>query len=365
MINDVTQQLAQEEQLRHLALHDELTGLPNRALALERLGSTIAHAPQGRVTLGVLFMDLDRFKLVNDVHGHSAGDQLMVELADRLKTTFRLDDTVARLSSDEFAIVCPDLSGETEAISMAGRIEGLLATPFSIGDSEVFLTASVGITLFGGTGDAEEMMRNAAAAASRAKQRGGNRYEIFDDEIRARTLVKLETSNELRRAIDRDELEVYYQPEVDLRDGSCFGAEALIRWNHPTRGLLAPVHFVPLAEENGFIVQLGGWVLRSACARAAQWHADGMPLRSVSVNLSARELAQPTLVGDVSSALDRSGLDPSALCLEITETSLVEDPAGTISVLSSLRDLGVRLTSTTSARGTRRCSTFAAIPSTS
>ncbi|HEY7625718.1 MAG TPA: EAL domain-containing protein [Ilumatobacteraceae bacterium] len=343
MITDVTQRLAHEEQLRHLALHDELTGLPNRTLALDRLTNNLAHAPAGRITVGVLFLDLDRFKQINDVHGHQAGDEMMIELARRLMATFRSGDTVARLSSDEFAIVCPDLSGETEAISMAGRIEGLLASPFTIGESEVFLTASVGISLFAGAGDAEEMMRDAAAAASRAKQRGGNRYEIFDDGIRARTLVKLETSNELRRAIDRDELQLHYQPEIDLRDGSCFGAEALVRWQHPTRGLLAPAHFVPLAEENGFIVQLGNWVLHSACRQAAEWIAAGIGPRSVSVNLSARELAQPTLVGEVGSALDQSGLDPAALCLEITETSLVEDPEGTVGVLASLRDLGVRL----------------------
>ena len=288
MITDVTQRLEQEAQLRHLALHDELTGLPNRTLALERIGSTIPHAPVGRITLGVLSLDLDRFKLVNDVHGHAGGDRLLLELAARLTETFRGGDTVARLSGDEFAIVCPDLSGETEAISMAGRVEGLLASPFVIGDSEVFLTASVGISLFAGIGDADDLMRNAESAMYRAKQRGGNRYEIFDDAIRSRTLLKLETNNELVRAIDRDELRLHYQPEIDLTSGGCAGAEALVRWQHPTRGLLAPAHFVPLAEENGFIVQLGAWVLRSACHQAAEWRVAGIGPNSVSVNLSAQ-----------------------------------------------------------------------------
>ena len=343
MLTDVTERLAQEKQLRRLALHDELTDLPNRTLAVERIGATIAHAPPGRITLGVLFVDLDRFKLVNDVHGHACGDSLLKEFASRLTDAFRDGETVARLASDEFVVVCPDLSGETEAISMASRIEGLLATPFAINDSEVFLTASVGISLHTGTGDSTAMVGNAEAAMYRAKHKGGNRYEIFDDAIRARTLVKLATSNELRRAIDRDELRLHYQPEIDLRNGTCFGAEALIRWQHPTRGLLAPIDFIPLAEENGFIIQLGAWTLNSACHQAAEWVRAGIGPRSVSVNLSARELAEPSLVGRVGSALDQSGLDPGALCLEITETSLLEDPDSAIGVLASLRDLGVRL----------------------
>ncbi|MGH9132798.1 MAG: putative bifunctional diguanylate cyclase/phosphodiesterase, partial [Ilumatobacteraceae bacterium] len=285
----------------------------------------------------------DHFKPVNDVHGHDAGDQLLRSLASRLTETARPGDTIARIGGDEFVVMCPELGGETEAISVAGRIEGLLATPFQIGNAEVFLTASIGVILSKGEGTADELLRDADAAMYRAKERGGNRFEMFDDEIRTRALTRLQNGNELRRAIRGGELRLFYQPEIDLRTGDCTGVEALVRWQHPKRGLLAPIHFIPLAEENGLILPLGAWVLRTACQQAAAWRNQKGAPRSVSVNLSAREIVQPDLVTRVSEALDQSGLDPSALRLEITETSIMDDPEGAAEVLASLRDLGVRL----------------------
>ena len=340
---DVTERLAYEAQLQHLALHDELTGLANRTLLLDRLSSAIAQAPRHMATVGVLYLDLDHFKPVNDIYGHAAGDEVLRALASRLTETARPGDTVARIGGDEFVVLCPELVGETEAISVAGRIEGVLATPFQIGNAEVVLTASIGVIMSTGAGTADELLRDADAAMYRAKERGGNRFEIFEDDIRTRTLTRLQTGNELRDAIRAGELRVYYQPEIDLRTGTCSGVEALVRWQHPTRGLLAPVDFIPLAEENGLIVPLGAWVLRTACRQAAEWRNENNALRTVSVNLSAKEIAQPDLVTRVSEALDQAGLDPSALRLEITETSIMEDPQGAGEILASLRDLGVRL----------------------
>jgi diguanylate cyclase (GGDEF)-like protein/PAS domain S-box-containing protein len=340
---DVTDRLAYESQLQHLALHDELTGLANRTLLLDRLETALAHAQHHRTTVGVLYIDLDRLTTVNDVHGRDAGDALMRVFATRLSESAAPDETIARISGDEFVVMCPELGGATEAISVAGRIEGLLAQPFLVNDVEVFLTASIGVILTPGSGEPAELVRDAQAAMRRAKERGGDRFEMFDDEIRLQALVKVQTGHELRQAIQGDELRLYFQPEIDLRTGKCTGVEALVRWQHPTRGLLAPIHFIPTAEETGLIVPLGRWVLQAACHQAAAWRLAGDGPPSVSVNLSAREIAQPDLVGRVSEALDQSGLHPSGLRLEITETSIMEDPEGAAEVLASLRDLGVRL----------------------
>lgn len=340
---DVTAHLAYESQLQHLALHDELTGLANRTLLLDRLSTALAHADHHRTTVGVLYVDLDRFTPVNDVHGRDDGDAVLKTFATRLSESARPDETIARIGGDEFVVMCPKLSGATEAISVAGRIEGLLAQQFLVDGADVFLTASIGVILASGIGEPEELVRDAQAAMRRAKELGGDRFEMFDDEIRSSALVRLQTGSELRQAIDAGELCLHFQPEIDFRTGTCTGAEALVRWQHPTRGLLAPIHFIPIAEETGLIVPLGRWVLQAACRQAAAWRAAGDGPRSVSVNLSAKEIAQPDLVGRVSEALDQAGLDPSGLRLEITETSIMDDPEGAAEVLASLRDLGVRL----------------------
>jgi diguanylate cyclase (GGDEF)-like protein/PAS domain S-box-containing protein len=342
-ITDITQRLEHERHLQHLAVYDDLTGLPNRTLLLDRLGLALLAARRNDAMLGLLFVDLDRFKLVNNAHGRDAGDELLRAVGDRLRASLRAGDTLARVSGNEFAVLCPELADETEAVSVTGRIEGMLAAPFELEVGPVFVTASVGVALSRGFDQAEDLLRNADAAVHRAKERGGSRYEIFDENIRRRTLKRLETSIELRRALECDELRVHYQPTFDLTDGACVGAEALIRWQHPTRGLLPPAEFIGVAEETGLIAPIGNWVLRTACRQVAAWRADGSGPTSVSVNLSARELTQPDLVTLVSEALDMAGVAADALCLEITETSLVDDPDASISVLASLRALGVRL----------------------
>jgi diguanylate cyclase (GGDEF)-like protein/PAS domain S-box-containing protein len=343
LVVDVTERLAYEAQLQHLALHDELTGLANRTLLLDRLSTALTQAGSNSTMVGVLYVDLDRFTPVNDVHGRDAGDEVLSTLAARLENTARPGDTIARIGGDEFVVLSPALQSATEAISVAGRIEGVLAEPFQIGGAPIFLTASIGVIMSAGEGSSGELVRDAQAAMHRAKERGGNRFEMFDDEIRSRALARLQTGSELRHAIQAGELRLHYQPEIDFRTGVCTGVEALVRWQHPTRGLLAPIHFIPIAEDTGLIVPLGAWVLSTACQQVAEWRTMPRAPRSVSVNLSAKEIAQPDLLSRVSEALDRAGLDSGALRLEITETSIMDDPEGAAEVLASLRDLGVRL----------------------
>ncbi|MCU1395300.1 MAG: hypothetical protein JWM34_3728 [Ilumatobacteraceae bacterium] len=342
IVVDVSERLEHERQLQHLALHDDLTGLANRTLILDRLATAIGIADR-ESSVAVLSVDLDGFKLINEMHGHDAGDHLLTVVGQRLSEELRPSDSLGRVGADEFVIVCPRLSDETEAVAMASRVEGILAIPIDVRGTPTFVTASIGISMSVEGSIPAQLVRDATLAMHRAKERGGDRFEIFDEGMRERTLVKLATINELRRAVENDELRLQFQPEIDFATGACSGFEALVRWEHPSRGLLAPAHFVELAEESGCIVQLGAWVLDAACRQAAEWMRQGLTIGTISVNLSTRELVQPSLVGQVSSALDRSGLDPGRLCLEITETSLMEDPDGAVSVLAALRDLGVKL----------------------
>jgi predicted signal transduction protein with EAL and GGDEF domain len=248
---------------------------------------------------------------------------------------------VARFGGDEFTILCEDIAGEIEAATIAQRIVDVFREPFALEDGEVFLATSLGIAIARGGADdrAEDLIRDADAAMYRAKERGKGRYEIFDDAMRADAVARLETESALRRALERDELRLHYQPEVDLASGAIKGFEALVRWEHPTRGLLGPAAFIPLAEETGLIVGIGEWVLHAACSEAARWP---QPLR-VSVNLAARQLAQPDLVATIRRALAESGLDPAGLCLEITESAVMASGAATTAQLRALKSLGVRL----------------------
>ncbi|MEA2411086.1 MAG: hypothetical protein QOC77_1647, partial [Thermoleophilaceae bacterium] len=334
-----------ESKVRHQALHDPLTGLPNRSLLIDRLNHWAARAGRDRSTAAVLFVDLDNFKVINDALGHDHGDRLLCSVADRLQRELRPSDTIARVGGDEFVVFCEDIPNEHHALAMVDRLVHALGEPFDLGGQAQHATASVGIALGDGSSQPEMLIRNADAAMYRAKERGRARYELFDDEMRRRSISWLETEGELRRAIDNGELHNVYQPIVSPRSGEIVGFEALVRWHHPERGVISPADFIPVAEQSGLIVPLGRTVLEQACTEAAGWNhdrGDRPPLR-VAVNFSPRQLSHPRALETVVGALDRAGLEPSLLCVEITESALVEDAASTLATLTHLKELGVTL----------------------
>jgi diguanylate cyclase len=335
-----------ERQLDYQALHDPLTGLPNRLLLLDHLELALRHAERRAVHVAVLFLDIDRFKLINDSLGHGAGDRILIETAQSLEALMRPGDTVGRFGGDEFAIVCDGVDGEHDVGLIAETIGQTLAEPVTIGGREVFLSASIGIALWspGKPPDAEELVRSAEVALDRAKEKGGSRWELFDSAMQLRALRRLEMEHDLYRALDRDELRLLYQPQVGCADGVLSGVEALVRWEHPTRGLIGPQEFVPLAEETGLIMPIGAWVLEEACRQGRAWRAEDpdAPL-TVSVNLSVLQLTQPNLVEAVTRVLEETGLSPQALCLEVTETTMMRDPAATLATLVALKRLGVEV----------------------
>jgi diguanylate cyclase (GGDEF)-like protein/PAS domain S-box-containing protein len=344
MNTDITAVKRSEAELAHQALHDPLTGLANRTLLRDHLEGALARTRRRPATLAVLFLDLDRFKLVNDSLGHDAGDHLLVEVAARLSHLVRDGDTVARLGGDEFVILVEDLHSPDEPVHLATRIREAFHRPVTIGGNEVFTSASIGIAVARRGSDADGLLRDADAAMYLAKARGRDRYELFDEGLRSEATEKLQMENTLRRSLEMGGLHVHYQPEVDLATGRAVGMEALARWEHPTLGLLDAGVFIGLAEETGLIVDVGTWVLHEACQRAGTWrHERADHPMTMRVNLSARQLVQPDLVEVVVGALERASLPPSSLCLEITETALMDDPDLALKVLSDLHALGVHL----------------------
>ena len=345
-IEDIAERRASGEALAHQAIHDPLTGLPNRLQFVARLERELTRANQRHERIAVLFLDLDRFKLVNDSLGHSAGDRLLVAVADRLSAAMGPSDVVARFGGDEFTVLCHNVTSEETAELVAERLAQAIARPVALMEGEVFVTASVGIALSGGAADTPEtLVRNADAAMYHAKDNGRDRAELFDAKTHHRAVDDLRTGNELHRAIERGEMRVYYQPMISLDTGTLFGFEALIRWEHPERGLVPPMEFVPLAEETGLIVPLGAWALEESCRQAVRWHqaTPDAPLLSMSVNLSPRQLAEPALPNEVARVLHDTGIQPSALWLEITESTLMRDAESAVSALGALRALGLHL----------------------
>jgi diguanylate cyclase (GGDEF)-like protein len=328
-------------------LRDPLTGLPSRLLFNTRLSLALERLQRRRGRhVAVLFLDLDRFKVINDSLGHTAGDKLIVAVADRLRHALRRHETVARFGGDEFAILCEDIIDEQDAIAVGERVLRAFSMPFHLSHGETMSAASLGIALSADPDqDVEDLIRDADAAMYRAKEAGGGRLMLFDEVTRQRALTRLHTERALRRAIERDEFQVYFQPEVSVETGAIVGLEALVRWDHPDDGIVGPDTFIALAEETGLIVPIGTWVLHEACRVAQRWQAErlvGEPL-VVRVNVSARQLAQDDLIAIVASALDRTGMEPSQLCLEVTESVLVEDPEASARKLAQLKQLGVKI----------------------
>ncbi len=339
---DLRERKALEQKLTFQAFHDPLTRLANRSLFRERVEHAIdrRHAPD----LAVLFIDLDNFKTINDSLGHAAGDHVLVETAHRIRSTLRTEDTAARLGGDEFAVLLED-SEVTGAARVAERIRAALGTPFWVTGQEVYISASIGIAV-GQPGDTTgELLRNADVAMYTAKGKGKSRFEIFEPAMHDAVVARLGLEAELRRALERQEFVVQYQPIVRLETGAIIGAEALVRWNHPTRGMIPPMEFIPLAEETGLVVPLGGWVLRQACSQLAEWQklrGGGEPF-VMNVNLSSRQLVRDAIADEVAAAVDESGIRASWLVLEVTETVLMADPAAAATALGHIRDLGVRV----------------------
>jgi diguanylate cyclase (GGDEF)-like protein len=341
-IEDVTERRARGELLAHQAIHDPLTGLPNRVLFVDRLQRALregGHASQ----LAVLFLDIDHFKVVNDSLGHPAGDRLLVALADRLRATIRPSDTVARFGGDEFTVLCTGVPDEATALELARRLAEAVAKPIALAEGEVFVTASVGIAISGTELETPEtLLRNADAAMYRAKEQGRARSELFRADAHAQAVRHLRTGNELHRALERGELRMHYQPIVSLETGRIAGFEALLRWEHPKRGLVGPDEFVGLAEETGLVVPIGSWALEESCRQAEYWHSHGSNI-TISVNLSPRQLAEPGLPNDVARVLQATRVNPDLVWLEITETALMRDAESAVRALGALRALGVHL----------------------
>jgi diguanylate cyclase (GGDEF)-like protein len=337
---------AREEKLAHQAFHDPLTGLPNRALFMDRLARAFSRRHPIEPFVGVLFIDLDRFKLINDSLGHQAGDRLLIATTQRLQGCVRPEDTLARLGGDEFAVLVEALPGVADATAVAQRIEAELRAPFDLDGREVFVSASVGIALADARrGRPDDLLRDADLAMYQAKKNGKARFDVFHPGMSARALEHLELETDLRHAVGRGELRLHYQPLVAPESGRIVEMEALVRWDHPRRGLLTPAEFMPLAEETGLILEVGEWVLREACAQARTWQArfPGDPPLMVSVNVSARQLQQPDLVDQVATALAETGVPPASLKLEITENAVAEDSDAMLARLRALKNLGVQL----------------------
>jgi len=338
---------ASKERFRHAAYHDALTGLPNRVMFTEVLQRSMDRNGNdpGNV-FAVLFLDLDRFKNINDSLGHRYGDQLLIAIAERLRSCVRQSDMVARFGGDEFAVLLEGYNDLSDVHSVAEKIQLELALPLKLDRHEAFTTASIGIALSStGYECPEDVLRDADTAMYRAKERGKARYELFDNEMHTRAISLMRTESELRRAMERQELPVFYQPIISLRTGELAGFEALVRWQHPRRGLISPSEFLPIAEETGLIVQIGKWVLEEACTQMCAWQSQSLAPKNLtlSVNLSAKQLTQSDLIEQVEEILCRTGFDPRCLKLEVTETVVMENAELATILLKRLRALGVRV----------------------
>lgn len=344
VFHDVSEKRNMMQQMMHQAYHDPLTGLPNRVLFHDRLEQALAQAKRSGEFVAVLFMDLDRFKMVNDMLGHIMGDQLLKEVAARLSDSIRSSDTLARLGGDEFTLLLTKLAHVNDAAAVAQKVLTSLKEPFVISGHEFHISASVGVSVFPNDGlDAETLMKNSDTAMYRSKEAGQNSYELFTPSMNEKIHEQIAMENSLRHALERNEFEVFYQPQVDAISGEIVGMEALLRWNHPVQGLVPPGDFIPLAEETGLIVSIGEWVLKTACIQNKAWQNAGYKHMRVTVNLSGYQFRQGDLLEKVADVLNETGLDPGCLELEITESIAMEDVPFTIQILKNLNQMGISI----------------------
>lgn len=345
LVQDITERKQAAQKIEELAYFDPLTGLANRTLLTDRLNQILARSRRDQQPIGLLSLDLDRFKGVNDAQGRIVGDQLLKGIAARLKPLVRASDTLARLGGDEFAVVLSATDPEQAVAAMARKIMAVLAVPFQIDGQEIFTSVSMGIALYPLDGrDADSLLRHADIALSAAKERGKNQYQFFSPEMNHRAVERMSLETSLRRALEREEFFLHFQPQVHLQTGRLIGAEALLRWRHPEKGLIPPAKFIPLAEETGLILPIGEWVLRQACLQAKAWQAAGHPFLRVAVNLSANQFRQANLVAMTEEILRETGLEADCLEFELTESILMKSSKGALGVLKRLKEIGIYLT---------------------
>jgi diguanylate cyclase (GGDEF)-like protein len=338
------QRKREDDRVHHIAFHDDLTALPNRLMLTQRLDQALGRHRRARMTLAVLYMNLDRLKVINDSLGHEAGDILLCLVADRLRGQLREGDSLARVGGDEFVVLIENYDNSIALSACAQRLLEQLSTPYLLGKKDCHITVSMGISTFPADGsDSQTLLKAADVAMYRAKETGRNNYQYYLPSMNVHTLERLELESDLRRALERGEFFLHYQPKVEVSSGLIIGVEALLRWKHPVRGLVPPLDFIPLAEETGLIVPIGEWVLATACTRTKAWQARGLPKLSVAVNLSARQFADTMLLAKLTRIIHASGLDPSLLELEITESVVMSNAEGAVSVLEKLKSIGVQI----------------------
>ena len=342
VFRDVTQARAMAERMTHQATHDALTNLPNRLLLMDRLEQALLRCPWHERLVAVIFLDLDHFKLVNDTLGHDVGDQLLRQVAERLTASVRQGDTVCRLGGDEFVVLLTDIAARDDVLTLAEKLIARLDEPYRLGGQEYFCSASAGISVAQEEGMVPAvLLKNADVALYRAKDSGRSNYQFFSEDMNKHAIQALQTKTGLRHALDRNELVLHYQPQVDLGTGNIIGVEALVRWNHPTKGMIPPMDFIPVAEESGLIFPISEWVLAEACTQAKRWRDAGLPNLRVAVNLSGRQFRQIGLAEHIQRLLEKVGLPPEWLELELTESILVKDAAAAIAVCKELKAIGV------------------------
>jgi len=343
-VQDLTERKQMENTIRQMAYYDSLTGLPNRNLLNDRLAVALANSSRNNQKVAILFLDLDHFKTINDSLGHETGDQLLQQVSLRIKRVLRKQDTIARMGGDEFIILIPGLTETDHTARLAEKILDAITPVFKIGDNELYIGCSIGISIFPDDGtEIKTLLKNSDLAMYRAKEKGRNTFQLYTPSMNFKAMERLAVEKNLRKALDREEFELYYQPKINLESGQIAGMEALIRWDSPELGMVMPSQFIHIAEETRLIIQMGHWVLLTACRQAKQWQSEGLPQIPISVNLSVVQFTHPNLVSEINKVINQTNTQPHNLELEITESVLMQDTTLAVSILNKLSELGIKI----------------------